>query len=1611
MNVTRLVINDLTGICMDDRMEIDGDYNGSQQKSTTDDIGQRNLPVQEYPAIPQKIANYPPIYHEDVHPAAYPSTNPNLVNWLPGSSSSSAAGRNPVFNPISTSMAINTAGFNQLAKTYREKPMTNTTVCHGYGLYSSTNPQPWEYGRKYARVTTGTTAKGDYEPSAPLIDEEWSSSNTTYEGERWSQDESLESSSSRYATSSSRPESAAYQSYHARNIILSMSETDALSLKSCTPGPELSQMSNTSPSLESEIGHPEGCKDGRSRNAVDALLSSSTELKHRKSSHVPDLGLDKSRPGSPLVQGSKGMNLDHESNLQNFDHPPVMESTNCRPARSTEDTEFLTSSSGAKLFQLMDVRSDRQDLRYVEKIILPRGQIFSFCKELDAESTRESQEGELSITFEKLDRSCLHVVGFYGNKDRLVKCFRCCNTIAPDDQVYSKMQDDSLFPGLYAVLAKDKKTLFVFYWHHGRALPNASRRDISCNFVRYLVDLCDSVFILLEGSQETIREGLQKGKISGAVRKNRKRELRIERLQATEDMVEFLPGFSLSVNTRPSNGLLTNFRMCDGSRCGILSHTRVPPQQFWRRQEIHMRLQEVSAEAQLFDGKFVHLSSNELQGEDLSIFLQCSGCSVGKEYVRLLEEHEQRKDAFLRRNERDKENRLMNYEGDIVKAVTKFISEYLKAAQVFTWEEALHANASVEVLQGMLLSAQEHMQGKKIPQNNQGNLFTKGIRVAGQVVGQLTGFGNVAELQDSQIGSRYRFPTLDTLASEIFTGFGKLNRVPNRFIFRSNRIIIRPLHLQDPSPQGYTVEHAPNTNGTPGEKRSHSGPLCFNEHLLLRPLRSRGLQMKEMVFWVKDRKFDGPLLTNTRVFSRSPKGMVTEYELKVVEDEFALGGLQDWVAFEADEILPQLKKKASLLSYVGVAGTQLQDEFVYQVLQLQDTEFLEALLKGQSQDVADEIRARWGETCTSSVAAGILTENIVHQCKAVYTRAREQLFRTFQNWFKRYMRELLEIWIQLEDSESRKVLEEDLEEERRKYLQKVRQNRTLGNQSGIKLRSCYLIPNADRGTKSHLLVSKLLTDSRFRNSTLVVTYEEEVSEMETERLLIVSLDPSTEILLMLTFLKTGQYLAFILTTKEDEGHCHIFFIPTPGKRLSVHRFKHGHDQIAFDDQTRFLALYDEGRALIQIYRFEDSYKQLDFCGAEVALSVLGAGSVTWMKFIPGRGELVFVDSAHKVYVFEMTARMVRASEIQLPGPFLKAEVTRQGPCLLVFNGPATQVESHSRDTTATTPLKIEIYWIDHSMAYIRTMSIRIPTCQWDALLNRHLETAMRSFGSQEHLLLFIGGEGIISHCLKITSASEEYRLFSDGASKAGGSQQLGSGLALDYLYHIKLQNEKGNNFHRLDKRCRVHELSEVHLILAHIAHSVSESEKHNLGIRTRSMGGWIRQLLCLVPIQIARAENNCLRPLADGLELSADVDYDNTISLASLLRFGFYDTVFTSWRNKPVKIISSMGKQSSGKSYLLNHLSGSLLDVSGGRCTNGVWMTVRFDDSSANENACMYLLLDFEGVGTFERSEQEDMLLSVLNAAVSNITIYNKKDFNIDRETETMFERFQSGVS
>ncbi len=101
------------------------------------------------------------------------------------------------------------------------------------------------------------------------------------------------------------------------------------------------------------------------------------------------------------------------------------------------------------------------------------------------------------------------------------------------------------------------------------------------------------------------------------------------------------------------------------------------------------------------------------------------------------------------------------------------------------------------------------------------------------------------------------------------------------------------------------------------------------------------------------------------------------------------------------------------------------------------------------------------------------------------------------------------------------------------------------------------------------------------------------------------------------------------------------------------------------------------------------------------------------------------------------------------------------------------------------------------------------------------------------------------------------------------------------------------------------------------------------------MGEWIIQLCCLIPIQIAVARNNLFQPLKDGLssndvnDVELDDGYGHHVdSIAKNISFGWYEGIFRHFGDKKVKVVSSMGEQSCGKSFMLNHLVGTTFDGS-----------------------------------------------------------------------------------
>ena len=184
------------------------------------------------------------------------------------------------------------------------------------------------------------------------------------------------------------------------------------------------------------------------------------------------------------------------------------------------------------------------------------------------------------------------------------------------------------------------------------------------------------------------------------------------------------------------------------------------------------------------------------------------------------------------------------------------------------------------------------------------------------------------------------------------------------------------------------------------------------------------------------------------------------------------------------------------------------------------------------------------------------------------------------------------------------------------------------------------------------------------------------------------------------------------------------------------------------------------------------------------------------------------------------------------------------------------------------------------------------------------------------------------------------------------------------------------------------------------------------GVRMESMplSEFFMKLVTFLPVQICRAEANTLTLLQDGMdephdeaEVGMDESSWGTAAIAESIRFGLLSPLLSAWQGRCV-VVTSMGKQSTGKSYFLNHLTGSSFAIAGNRCTDGAWMTLRI------MKGVLLVVLDFEGLGSFERTDQEDVFLAVLNASLSMFTIF-RMEMRIDKEVDDLFKKFQKGVN
>ena len=165
-------------------------------------------------------------------------------------------------------------------------------------------------------------------------------------------------------------------------------------------------------------------------------------------------------------------------------------------------------------------------------------------------------------------------------------------------------------------------------------------------------------------------------------------------------------------------------------------------------------------------------------------------------------------------------------------------------------------------------------------------------------------------------------------------------------------------------------------------------------------------------------------------------------------------------------------------------------------------------------------------------------------------------------------------------------------------------------------------------------------------------------------------------------------------------------------------------------------------------------------------------------------------------------------------------------------------------------------------------------------------------------------------------------------------------------------------------------------------------------------GKWLLKIISTVPIQIARIENGKLNPLLDGVSPKIKKDVDEISNLKNI-GFGIYEYIFK-YVKYPIFVISVMGLQKMGKSYLMNHMGGTSFDVASSRTTDGIWMSVCVSLEK------IYVLLDFEGLGTYVRNKLEDKFFGIVSTSLADLMIFLIPTL-IDEETMVMFERFYEG--
>ncbi|KAI6030357.1 hypothetical protein EDC04DRAFT_2572165 [Pisolithus marmoratus] len=491
----------------------------------------------------------------------------------------------------------------------------------------------------------------------------------------------------------------------------------------------------------------------------------------------------------------------------------------------------------------------------------------------------------------------------------------------------------------------------------------------------------------------------------------------------------------------------------------------------------------------------------------------------------------------------------------------------------------------------------------------------------------------------------------------------------------------------------------------------------------------------------------------------------------------------------------------------------------------------------------------------------------------------------------------------------------------------------------------------------------------------------------------------------------------------QRGHC------KPLKREKI-----GQDfQFAFDESNRMLGVVSSDKLLLHVFVYDDT-RGFQAQGSSINLNPwYGEGVfIRHACFICGSEEILLVDSQAQARVFSLVTTQFRPAVLNLPQVPTSVHCTPDGSCVLVIHSneselAVTAYHWGSFGSTEGMPLNIPdlpvgeplvvTSLIKRTVVHLLKLDLATRCCQSYALdiTRRHAEfmfrervnrssTSEKAHETAHNCLVDCHSEvwtrfPVLAAVQRETISSASHR----------GQRTLVFVTDRDFDMFAPHFSQMIHSFERTTRKPTGNFLKSVRVSAASFnvfAQELCGGATWN--VSQYRAGEWIVDFLCLIPIHIAVTKDNRFIPLKDGVyspSLERELLGAGINRIVDSISFGWYESLFQSYMaTKPVRVVSSMGEQSVGKSYALNHLVDTSFAGSAMRTTEGVWMSVTPTEKE------LIVALDFEGVHSIERSAQEDTLLVLFNTAISNLVLF-RNNFALSRDITGLFQSFQSSAT